>query len=483
MAKPQHRKQSSIARRACVLLGACSLVTLWSNPAAAYRTARDLPKFAETDRVAWAEPIIRYQIQEDLPTGFTLFQFEQTVRETFGAWSALECGGPVFSYSGSTYVHAAANDSQNTIEWVESGWTERGFDPQAAAVSDVQYAKSEGGPWQIVEADLYINGESFKWGLAGDNGPGTRDLHSVLTHEAGHLLGLLHPCEAGGANGAPDCASNPSFAETTMYPLYDPTQSVLSDDDEAGACFLYPTPACEHTGCPEGFVCTPGGCKEPCGDTQCAANEVCVDGQCVSPTTPDCVSDQACPVTSRCVEGHCVPARAPGDPCTEAVECLSNSCTEDGACARSCASKSECLAEQTCQHEPSQKGICEGPGSGLGTACSDSQDCLGGECLSGAYDAPVCTRRCGKDLPECPGGWVCGTIANRQVCRPTNLPDGGECTTSPSTPRSSGVLWGSLLLFQLAFVIRRLRRRSAVCTNSMSPRSKSESIRVRRKEP
>src|SRR6185503_12265255 len=105
-------------------------------------------------------------------------------------------GGPVFGYGGNTYVHASAADSENTIEWVSSGWATRGFDPQAAAVSDVQFAKSDAGGWQIVEADLYINGENFTWGLAGDNGHGTRDLYSVLTHEAGHLIGLLHPCEA-----------------------------------------------------------------------------------------------------------------------------------------------------------------------------------------------------------------------------------------------------------------------------------------------
>src|SRR5262249_17023075 len=151
-------------------------------------------------------------------------------------------------------------DGINTIQWIFSGWTSRGLDPSAAGATDVQYEKGADGKWVIVEADIYLNAENHRWVASGTPPTGLRDLASVLTHEMGHLLGLLHPCEPGGADGAPDCATDPAFAQATMYPIYDPAEVSLGDDDEAGACFLYPGNACEVAGCPAGMACSTTGC-------------------------------------------------------------------------------------------------------------------------------------------------------------------------------------------------------------------------------
>jgi MYXO-CTERM domain-containing protein len=66
------------------------------------------------------------------------------------------------------------------------------------------------------------------------------DLQNTLTHEVGHFLGLAHPC---GDAGEPSCASDPSFAQTTMYPVTTPgdvAKRTLSADDIAGVCAIYP---------------------------------------------------------------------------------------------------------------------------------------------------------------------------------------------------------------------------------------------------
>lgn len=63
------------------------------------------------------------------------------------------------------------------------------------------------------------------------------DLRNTLTHEAGHFLGLAHPC-SGTA-----CAAHPELQPLTMFPSTSPGEvqkRTLDPDDVAGVCAIYP---------------------------------------------------------------------------------------------------------------------------------------------------------------------------------------------------------------------------------------------------
>jgi hypothetical protein len=139
---------------------------------------------------------------------------------------------------GLTSLPAQLGDGRNTLQWVHSGWVELGFPSTAPGATDVRYEKKD-GVWQIVEADIYLNAESFQWSQV----PTVPVyLEAVLVHELGHALGLLHPCEADQAAAvlAPHCDDVPGAAQTTMYPVYDPEQ-VTDADDTAVFAFIQST--------------------------------------------------------------------------------------------------------------------------------------------------------------------------------------------------------------------------------------------------
>jgi hypothetical protein len=67
-----------------------------------------------------------------------------------------------------------------------------------------------------------------------------QDLQNTLTHEAGHLVGLAHPC---GDAGEMACAANDprTMAPTTF--VGETQKRTLSADDIAGVCAIYPPPS------------------------------------------------------------------------------------------------------------------------------------------------------------------------------------------------------------------------------------------------
>jgi MYXO-CTERM domain-containing protein len=81
----------------------------------------------------------------------------------------------------------------------------------------------------VLDADMEINGEERLISIGETPPADGYDLLSILTHEAGHFLGLAHSAES----------------DATMYASYVPgatTMRGLSPDDHEGICWVYPSP-------------------------------------------------------------------------------------------------------------------------------------------------------------------------------------------------------------------------------------------------
>jgi hypothetical protein len=282
----------------------------------------------------WSSPNVAFYLHAEGAPGLPFGAVEQAVVKAWQTWEQPACSALDGQNWGIQSGPAEPRDGRNTVQWV-GDWSARGYADDSAGVTDVQYARIGDEPWQIVEADIYLNAEHYSWQLDGDEDAG-RNVRGVLTHELGHAFGLWHPCEPDGADGAPLCDQAPEMLHTTMHPTYSPAQGNLSADDQAGICFLYPLATCEETGCAEGFACTVRGCEAAC-EPACGADEQCVAGRCLARTPPDGADDEGFDL---------------GQPCAGSDECPGSQCLQiDGAavCTRACESLADCSGGWTCE--------------------------------------------------------------------------------------------------------------------------------------
>ena len=427
--------------------GALAFLTLCPAPAWAFRSAGDDSAFRGSEKVRWALVEVPYTVHSDAPPGLSSAEVQSVSQQALGRWNKAVSGQLVFRFEGSTSEAASRGDGINTIQFLKAGWEERGFDPTAAGLTDISYVKDPTGRWVIDEADLYLNGEHSNWIVSGEGDDNERALDSVLTHEGGHMVGLWHPCENGGAHGAPDCSSDPDFAETAMYPVYSATQSRLSGDDIAGADYLYGVESCDVNGCPGSSVCKLSGCVVECGGALCEINEHCTpdgcwrDGDCYGlGCDVSCEKDADCEDGQRCFLQQCGGATSVGDACIDSIECESGLCAKDGFCVGSCA---DC-EEGTCGLRSDGSATCRALRKPFGAPCDAAEDCFDGQCLVGTRTENVCTRDCstGDDpaptgavsFAGCPQGWACTSVDGSKVCAPEVRPvGGGSCALDSRT--------------------------------------------------
>jgi hypothetical protein len=189
------------------------------------------------------------------------------VDQAFSAWQAVRCDGaapsievkPLGPVECGTSEYNGKVGNANIVLFREDEWPYAGA-ANAIGLTTTRFDTRTGELW---DADIELNGVGATL-TVGDPIRGD-DLLSVLTHEAGHFLGLSHSFD----NAA------------TMKPVYDPVRDgdsfrSLAADDIAGICEIYPperkptTDSCDnrHGFSPQCKVDQP----EPEESTSCSLN-------------------------------------------------------------------------------------------------------------------------------------------------------------------------------------------------------------------
>ncbi len=296
-------------RRALAAAAALATGAL-AAPAAAYVRTSDRQTGVD---VAWPVPVVPYHLSsapsfpsESCKPTAAGDPVEEAVRASFATWEQ-GCAELKLVYGGKIdEIRKGLAGTAENVVIVRRGWCSQ--DPVAsldpcrtqpdADCSGIYDCFDDGGPadWGIValttvlydpstgrtfDADMEVNGWDGRGGgtplrptgpgatpnphgyyftcwdqppaqpctAYGQTGCAGYDLRNTVTHEAGHFIGLAHPCELVAGAGVPTCGSplpaweTVPYAERTMYPstsLGETSKRALSPDDVAGVCAIYP---------------------------------------------------------------------------------------------------------------------------------------------------------------------------------------------------------------------------------------------------
>jgi hypothetical protein len=182
----------------------------------------------------WRKPCVGVTLQEDGSRDVSDGAVHQTVLAAFAAWEKASCGGA----GPSIHVDDLGQVTCDRVEYNQHAgnanivmfrslvWPHQGEESEGTtdtiALTTVTYDVEKG---DIFDADIEVN-EAQNHFTTGD-GAVDVDLLSVLTHEAGHFLGVAHSSESA----------------ATMFPSYDNGSIELRDldaDDVAAICDAYP---------------------------------------------------------------------------------------------------------------------------------------------------------------------------------------------------------------------------------------------------
>ncbi|WP_437597632.1 matrixin family metalloprotease [Sorangium sp. So ce590] len=194
----------------------------------------------------WRGSCIGFSIQEDASSEISYQEISDVLDAAFRTWQEAPCDGgtPGFRVQNLGPVSCGAVElnardgktrvvdglvpgNANVVAFRDLDWlAAAGHRSEMLALTTVQFDKNTGDLWG---ADMEINTHLYDFTVDDDSAAPREDLLAIVTHEAGHFLGLDHS-QAG--------------PEATMHERYDRSDPMnfrtLHADDIAGICQIYP---------------------------------------------------------------------------------------------------------------------------------------------------------------------------------------------------------------------------------------------------
>lgn len=240
---------TAIGLYALVSLGAASSVSAYCRMTASQRAAGPNECITEGAELEWKQRCISYSIFRAGSRDLTMPQLQSVMRDSFAPWLRATCGGQTtglivqetdaLSMSTKTEFKSTGGNVNNIIFYDD--WAERNYDPMAYALTIVWHNTRTG---EIYDADMAINENRGTYAICPEPEgcvDGRIDLQNVVTHEAGHFLGLAH-------------SVGPESFGATMVAVAPPgevSKRTLEQDDINGLCDIYPPgnlpDACDFT--------------------------------------------------------------------------------------------------------------------------------------------------------------------------------------------------------------------------------------------
>lgn len=337
------------------------------------------------------------------PAGLAVASVQTAAQAAWDTWNQVQCATPRARFQGLTAGVVPDPESRYDVYSVTPVWLLDSADPDFRDilgpppffVLSVAIPISVGGA--LKTCDVYLNGTE-PWSLVNPPPSTSLDLQTVLTHEAGHCLGLGH---------------NGTFPDNdVMVEAVQPGElrRTLGPTDVTSLCQRYPLPGASTAPC-----LADGGCSSP--DLKCLAQPVtsgvstslCSKGCTVNAGAGACdlpTSCQASPAFSPTFNGACL---LPGSAVTQ----VGVPCTQDGTCG---APNSLCLmpAQQTSGTVFWEAGYCTqncAPGQ---PTCPPNSECID---FGGGVER--CLQNCRVGLSDCRPGYACVEVSTgTAVCLP-----------------------------------------------------------------